>query len=336
MKKSRIEAFTLVELLVVIGIIAILIGLLLPAVQYVREAARRTSCLNNLKQLALATLSFESSQARFPTSGLGAEGFEVGGERRPLFGLENGSHFFQVLPFIDQANLHARRAKEGWDWETVLQRPVPAMNCPTRGSERFHTFSEATGARAAITDYAAFVMNDKIVNDLEENFELSLSYSPPDNNFGFTGAERWNEERDRYRGVISKGGNVNGTRLTRKYSRIRFSHISDGTSNTMLFGEKGARTDQYNTREGAWWEQRGQLFPGWSTMRAWGDARRLLPDSDLRSITQQGTFGSAHPGLVNFCLADGAVRGVSININTLDFYRFVARADGQVVNVNEL
>lgn len=326
---------TLVELLVVISIIGILISMLLPAVQQVRESARRTQCLNNLKQVALATMNFESARMRFPTNGLGAEGFVAGGDKRPIFGIENGSHLYQILPFLEQENLHSKRSSFGWDWEQLLQKPVSILNCPTRG-ERFHTFSNADGARAAIADYAGFVMNDKLVRDLRINYGIELDYSPPNNNFGWTGAEAWDEEKDRYQGVISKGGDFDGIKVTRKYAKITMASVSDGTSNTMLYGEKGARTDQYNTTEGAWWENKGQLFPGWSTMRAWGDDLRMVADNELESTTQQGTFGSAHPGQVNFCLVDGSVRSISIDINTGDFFYFAAKADSEIVNVEEL
>ena len=102
-QKMRSLGFTLVELLVVIAIIGILIGMLLPAVQQVREAARRTQCMNNLRQIGLAALNHESAYQRFPTAGGCSDGYHDPNEEfRPLYRLENGGWMYQVLPFMEQ------------------------------------------------------------------------------------------------------------------------------------------------------------------------------------------------------------------------------------------
>jgi len=117
--KNSKNGFTLVELLVVIAIIGILIGMLLPAVQAVREAARRTQCLNNLRQCGLGALNFESANMEFPSAGLtsdtiandGASG--VGDIARSPFGAENLAWSFQVLPFIEQQTVANLRNGSG-------------------------------------------------------------------------------------------------------------------------------------------------------------------------------------------------------------------------------
>ena len=119
--KSSKKGFTLVELLVVIAIIGILIGMLLPAVQQVREAARRTECMNNLRQVALASLNFESAHMHMPTAGTAINSWASsdtgtwGAGTRTPFSRENWSQFWQILPFIEQNNVvPIRQGIEGW------------------------------------------------------------------------------------------------------------------------------------------------------------------------------------------------------------------------------
>lgn len=105
-KSSKTRGFTLVELLVVIAIIGILIGMLLPAVQQVREAARRTECLNGLRQMALGTLNYESANMRFPTTGPQGQAVSlISNFNNPEIPVLD--YYFEILPFIEQNNLAA-------------------------------------------------------------------------------------------------------------------------------------------------------------------------------------------------------------------------------------
>ena len=104
------KGFTLVELLVVIAIIGILIGMLLPAVQQVREAARRTQCLNSLRQLALGTLNYESAHGHLPSAvvegnSLWVQVNGIQGYKQSYLSAENMGWGFQILPFIEQGNM---------------------------------------------------------------------------------------------------------------------------------------------------------------------------------------------------------------------------------------
>ena len=139
MNIGRAKGFTLVELLVVIAIIGILIGMLLPAVQQVREASRRTQCMNNLRQVGLATHSFHDAMGAFPPS-------RISGTPITPVGLGDGpeSWFVRILPFIEQNNLY-----DLWDltvpYESQTQQaiatPLSVFLCSSR-----HTTSNANAA----------------------------------------------------------------------------------------------------------------------------------------------------------------------------------------------
>lgn len=141
MKNGR-KAFTLVELLVVIAIIGILIGMLLPAVQHVRESARRTSCLNNLRQIGLATTMFHDASQAYPPARLST------GENVDTISSE--SWFVRILPFVEQQNLY-----EQWDLTVdysqqvvaAVSTPVELFLCPTR-----HTLSDAQAPDQTVID----------------------------------------------------------------------------------------------------------------------------------------------------------------------------------------
>ena len=133
-KHNRRSAFTLVELLVVIAIIGILVGMLLPAVQQVREAARRTDCLNNLRQVGLATQLFHDTHGAFPPARL-ADPFGTPDEA--VCAENSASWFVRVLPFLEQNNLY-----ESWDLslpyddqaDVSLATPVETFLCSSRHS----------------------------------------------------------------------------------------------------------------------------------------------------------------------------------------------------------
>ncbi len=143
--KARSRGFTLIELLVVIAIIAILISLLLPAVQQAREAARRTQCKNNLKQLGLAMHNYESTFRRFPSSGQGLGSGPYGQN------FDRHSFFTHVLPYLDQANIAAQFDFGSYYNQTpeniaITQIALPGYICPSAALRDGNTDSEGYGA----------------------------------------------------------------------------------------------------------------------------------------------------------------------------------------------
>ena len=347
--KNR-RGFTLVELLVVIAIIGILIGMLLPAVQQVREAARRTECTNNLRQLALAAVNFESAHMNFPTAGDCSGSYHDEGQFfTPAFDFENAGWMFQVLPFIEQDSLKGQRKLTGWWMGTpaMLENQVPGFSCPSRG-QRFATFGLH---QIGLGDYGGVAGPLADENGNVPNYDLSV-----ENNVDPNG----HEQTTVFKGIISKGGhgNVNASppRAT-KYAKIGFGEISDGSSNTFLFVEKAANARHYNySRAGRfddWWDTGYYHNADYSSLRmfSFGSSRWIGPE-DVRPFadneqrpdawnqpynrTRELGFGSAHPGTMTAALGDGSTHSVSLNASLENLIRVGRRSDGFVVDASEL
>src|SRR3954454_11853403 len=141
--RARRRGFTLIELLVVIAIMAILMALLVPAIQNVREAAARTQCTNNLKQLALGCHSYESTHKRLPT----------------LYSAStNDGWIVQILPYIEQGPLYDRYTPGNWTLpanRNIVNARIPILECPSNGQQRAVTLNGAAFGEIALTDYFA-------------------------------------------------------------------------------------------------------------------------------------------------------------------------------------
>jgi prepilin-type N-terminal cleavage/methylation domain-containing protein/prepilin-type processing-associated H-X9-DG protein len=151
----RLRAFTLIELLVVIAIIAILIALLLPAVQKVREAAARTQCINNLKQMGIALQSFHDTYKYFPTGGTNAWP-NLNGNIWAAGRAQNGSWMFQILPFIEQTALYNTGPTNG-NSNVLSGGMIPTYFCPSRRAPLQN--NNFNGQNRGLSDYAASCEN---------------------------------------------------------------------------------------------------------------------------------------------------------------------------------
>jgi prepilin-type N-terminal cleavage/methylation domain-containing protein/prepilin-type processing-associated H-X9-DG protein len=293
----RRKGFTLIELLVVIAIIAILIALLVPAVQKVREAAARTQCNNNIKQIALAAHSFEGAYKRFP-SGLNyptAVGFPTAPEPTKNFGL-----FVALFPYIEKddivkaMDLTSEYTKNTNGPTSIGATPVATLLCP----------SDTMMPIPAVGQYGTYY------------FALN-SYG------GCSGSSK----------TDVNGANMvkNGIFFTN--SRVRIREISDGTSNTIFFGER--------TRVFLDTTSSAQAVGGW----AWAN-KYALEDNTMNTSSGKmegylehtfDDFGSLHGGGngANFAFADGSVRFIQKTINLAAYVQISTRAGGEVVDISK-
>ena len=317
--------FTLIELLVVIAIIAILIALLLPAVQQAREAARRTQCKNSLKQIALATLNYESSFNCFPP-----------GQIRMQFAsmprVRGWSLFVQLLPYFDQMPLYNQ-----WDFndpianETAARTAnvLPMLLCPSATISQ-NPYTKPNGSRYAVSSYGG---------------NGGTQSHPPAANSGD--------------GVFHGAGPAITSPPTKQYGLVRIRDVTDGTTNTLLFGERSHYDPNYDSffsggyasnpmgGWGYWSPTGGQLGLTDVTMSSFGPINYRMPfdfankpgsissaatfDASAENIRRLCAFGSQHTGGAHVALCDGSARFISENINAATFRALSTRGAGEVV-----
>ncbi|TWT42645.1 DUF1559 family PulG-like putative transporter [Botrimarina hoheduenensis] len=315
-------ATTLVELLVVLAIVGILISLLLPAVQSAREAARRTHCMNTLKQLAIAALLHEGTHKAFPTAGWGwtfpreVRRGDSGGYLGPaILGDQSWGWRYQLLPFIEHADLWALEN----DFAIRAAKP-PLISCPSRRPTTFYGGEEGGISSTVLGDY---VGNG---GDTGENGLRTLGLTPdPFCRCRFqTGTIIWYEPNV-----------VGATTNPLKNPLVRTNLITDGTSRTMLFGEK--YVNGLWTQGGSWGDN-----AGWYVGRSWDTQRfavlRPRPDtyltdrpaSRVQGNQQYNFFGSAHPTAFNCVMVDGSVTAFGYDVDGIAFARVCNRRDGGV------
>lgn len=309
---DRRHGFTLIELLVVIAIIGILVALLLPAVQQAREAARRTQCKNNLKQIGLALHNYHDATNRIPALVV------ANGNNQSLFGWTT-----MLLPYLDQAPLYNSLASApGKDWTGApavgfsanmqfltqpngLSTPLTVVRCP----------SDTGSATVSLTGY--FSGTTQIYG--RSNYAVSIGSDPRNTNGAFP------------LGVIN---------LPWPYNYIpwrKFSEFTDGLSNTFLVGERVS----FNSINGLdighdspWAGQAVKNYDGGATCLATSPINAkgnglspyyfVLPDCML-------AFSSWHVGGAHFLMGDGAVWFISENIDITTYGNLATVAGGEVL-----
>lgn len=322
-------AFTLVELLVVIAIIGILIGMLLPAVQQVREAARRSSCSNHLKQFSLGSLNFESAQQHLPTGGWGY--FWVGDADRGYGRAQPGSWLYCLLPYVEQNALHAIPADGNADaiksvqfkgGRTLATTPLSIFHCPSRRQavlypKRYDGDFIAYNASATPPTQRFLARSDYAVNIGDRvsfgGQQRGPSTMPPMPEYP---APNGSTDFDSF---------FNGIAFAS--SQVTLAQISDGTTNTYFYGEKYLNPDNYETGRD----------PGDNESWAAGfnnDNYRSglnTPVRDTPGLVLTGRFGSAHTSGVLMSFCDGSVHNIPFAIDRSVNKNLSNREDGNVI-----
>ena len=342
MKKTNRQAFTLVELLVVIAIIGILISMLLPAVQQVREAARRVSCANNLRQIALAALNYESGLMRFPPgmngpsndSRLSRSSSPINPQPSdPTLGQSIGWAVY-LLPFMEQTPLHnnleslSNRYENSYaaslddNGKLIVSNVIPGFICPSDSSpegdfnERY-THPDATSGGLGLEAKSNYVATMGVNASLHSTwFMISLNDSA-------------NSARSGDWGVFG----IN--------SKTRVSDIRDGMSNVILFGERSSAENSLVWLSDIERVPRGAIWSGWSdgcNAPGHGDRVSVMGCVSRRNLAEAftvngswsstGVASSFHPGGANIALADGSVHFVDQNIGFNTFCDLNIMADG--------
>jgi len=297
---SRRGGFTLIELLVVVAIIAVLMALLLPAVQKVREAANKIRCGNNLSQIALGFHMYHHDVQAFPTQGYNIWYNYNTASNEPWTGNKSTSNWntqsqsagclYQILPYIEQQTV--------WKQVTpyvnivIYGAMIPTYFCPSRRAPT------QNGATYGLTDYG-----------------VSAGAYPDGNN-----------------GIAVYGG----------YTRVALTQgsIPDGSSNTVLAGEKCVHYQSYgggNSSDYYWY---GTGWYDWSAMRFCHENWGNIPCQD-NNVATVGTwyysFGSAHPASFNVVMADRSVKQVKYSVDPYNvFKRALQRNDNLAYNLDDL
>jgi prepilin-type N-terminal cleavage/methylation domain-containing protein len=351
-RRPNRDGFTLVELLVVIAIIGILVALLLPAIQAAREAARRSQCKNNLKQLALGILNHYDVQKHFPTGGWGW--LYVGDPDRGYGKDQPGGWIYNILPFIEEGRLHdmasdgnpsALTTPQTTATQDLLAHPITIINCPTRRPTAAYPYNNPNGVGILNSRMPTVCgRSDYAIN----SGTLYNEFGKGPNNYADT--QNWNKSNlwpSQDKAVLSY---LNG--VSNQLSLVTLQQITDGTSHTYMVGEKYINSGKYDTGgdsgDNESWctgtNNDNYRVTGYQAVNG-GPVLGIPPLQDQPMDSPPGfpnpvypggpepatrTFGSAHSGGFQMALCDGSVTLIPYDVDLTVHRDLGDRQDGNV------
>jgi prepilin-type N-terminal cleavage/methylation domain-containing protein len=323
-RPNRRRAFTLVELLVVIAIIGILVAILLPAIQAAREAARRTQCVNNLKQIGLAILNHHDARKEFPTGG--TEPWHDEGDALIRYGKGYG-WMVQILPYVEEQSLRNISKDYGtgsFDKDHIVRgTPIPLYFCPSR---RPPTIARGGGCNNVV----AGVTYGCALNDY-------AGASPAHKNAAGTWLIGDSNITDQYWGGVTHGQPPAKRRFygvivrTVSSAPCKMKDVTDGASKTLMVSEKSVEISKYAS--GAWHDDIGWT-DGWDPdiMRFTGIEHTPDQIADNNPLNNIGfRFGAAHSAAMNGVFADGSVKQITYEVPVPILNFLGHRSDGQTI-----
>ena len=347
--RSTARGFTLVELLVVIAIIGVLVALLLPAVQAARESARRSTCANNLRQIGLAALNFESANGRLPPGYLAGKNF-VRPQNDDPNGTFDGPHqmtgvFTFILPYMEAANVADlfgeklnlgvdARDKSYWSDNSswiAAQARISSLLCPSGPSE-----------------YPQVSVLDKAYGKLRFGFpvlEFDLPWDPEKqlgltHYLGVTGV--WGQIGPQLFYIIEGRKRIIDDELVGVFgirTKTKLGQVIDGTSQTLMFGEAPGTNgvgikDEYSGQVHNGFTQ-GHAWAGWGTLPAAiglnVSNENGKPNAGAQYDTKWSYYGSLHSGgIVQFSFVDGSVHALNNDIK-LEVFQYLSTMKGEEI-----
>lgn len=339
------HAFTLVELLVVIAIIGILVALLLPAIQAAREAARRSQCQNNLKQLGIASHMFHDTHKFLPSAGWGD--WWVGCPDQGMGEKQPGSWAYQLLGFIEES----ARAGIGQGYRCgdanskiamgqMVGTPVATFYCPSRRAVKGYPYQNA-GAYSFVpppvmakSDYACNI-GDAGPSTYGTDIGPATLAAADTYSWRYSGRAFLANQKTILKNYCPTGH----TGVVFQRSTVSFNQITDGTAFTYLYGEKNLDPNSYETGEAGNDDQsmyngfdRDNIRSCYVLVTSNGNVTGDIPVPDTPGGNFQWQFGGPHPGGWMSVFCDGSVHFLSYDMDPRNHARLGNRQDGQVID----